>query len=394
MARCLTVLVAVIAIGFAALKYGVYERVYDNGLGMLSEPRDVFRVTNTSSLTGRTALVTGCKVGGIGFETALAMANAGAHVFVHTRSLDASRDTIAALLQRNSSLQLTPIAADLADLDDVVRMTRHFPNVPLDFLFLNAAVLFSNARQTTAQNIELMMGVNHVAHALLALRLLPQLRQAKNGARVVVVASDAYKFGELSALSNGTLESASPWHTFLSYGSSKLANVAFAVEFDRRFRTQGVRSVALHPGVISTSFRAKVKAEETFDAKLMVGGAVLGARRRHVQVGVAGRVDVALRRAGPRVAWRPVPRRQPTNAAHERRGGGGGQLGHVLEQHAFADRSAVELKEKKKEAGRLQVHLVACAGVLKTPRRRRRRPTPCRPPRSRARGPRGRRAPR
>ena len=268
MARCLTVLVAVIAIGFAALKW--YERVYDNGLGMLSEPRDVFRVTNTSSLTGRTALVTGCKVGGIGFETALAMANAGAHVFVHTRSLDASRDTIAALLQRNSSLQLTPIAADLADLDDVVRMTRDFPNVPLDFLFLNAAVLFSNARQTTAQNIELMMGVNHVAHALLALRLLPQLRQAKNGARVVVVASDAYKFGELSALSNSTLESASPWHTFLSYGSSKLANVAFAVEFDRRFRTQGVRSVALHPGVISTSFRAKVKAEETFDAKLMV----------------------------------------------------------------------------------------------------------------------------
>lgn len=266
----IAVLVAVAATGCAALKYGLYDRVYANGLGFSSEPSDVFRVTATSSLKGRTALVTGCKEGGIGFETVFALANAGAHVFVHTRSLESSRATIAALLQRNGSLQLTPIAADLADLDDVARMAREIPQVALDFLFLNGGIMYCAKRQTTAQNIEMYMGVNHVAHALLAIGLLPQLRRAKGGARVITVASDAYAYGEVAALSSPTLESATPWSSFGTYMTSKLANVVFAVEFDRRCRSENIRAVPLNPGIYASTFRDKLKSEETGSARLVV----------------------------------------------------------------------------------------------------------------------------
>jgi NAD(P)-dependent dehydrogenase (short-subunit alcohol dehydrogenase family) len=257
----INVSVVFIAIAVAGLQFGVYRRTYANGLGMLSEPSDVLRVLKLTptSHVGRTALVTGTRAGGIGFETALALASTGARVLVHTRSLAASEAAIAALRERSPALplSLSAVACDLNDLDDVSRMLDELSSVgAIDFLVLNAAVLFSEARTASKQNIEQMIAVNHVAHSLVALRLVPQLRQSTlaGGARVVLVSSDAHKYADVAFLKNATLESAE-FGSFQAYSNSKLANVAFAAEFTRRFE---IDAVSLHPGVIASNFRSKL----------------------------------------------------------------------------------------------------------------------------------------
>jgi NAD(P)-dependent dehydrogenase (short-subunit alcohol dehydrogenase family) len=218
--------------------------------------------------------VTGTRAGGIGFETALALASTGAHVLVHTRSVAASEAAIAALRERSPALplSLSAVACDLDDLDDVSRMLDELSSAgAIDFLVLNAGLQFNFDKERTVskQNIEQMMAVNHVAHSLIALRLVPQLRQSTRvgGARMVLVSSDAHKAADVAFLKSASLESAR-FSSLLAYSNSKLANVAFAAEFSRRFK---IDAVSLHPGVIASNFRAKL-APKTLTDRFLVRG--------------------------------------------------------------------------------------------------------------------------
>jgi NAD(P)-dependent dehydrogenase (short-subunit alcohol dehydrogenase family) len=275
----LTVLIASAAvIGVGLVVRHKVRGVGANGFGRSTVPRDVLAAAHRSSLSGSNMLVTGARLGGIGFETALAFAEAGAHVWVHTRDLDTSTRTVAELRVRSKRpIDVSPIACDLADLDDVRAMTARLLALdrPIDAVVCSAAVIFSATRQLTKQGFELYMGVNHLAHALIALRLRPLLSRAAKtapsdvGARVVFVSSDIHASASTRTVLDPNLSIANySWAE--AYADSKLANVLFAQRFDRLFGDSGLHAFSLHPGVMRTNFYDRMEADSAISTKVVV----------------------------------------------------------------------------------------------------------------------------
>ncbi|MBP7125097.1 SDR family NAD(P)-dependent oxidoreductase [Myxococcota bacterium] len=201
---------------------------------------------------GRTALVTGAN-SGIGFHTALELARKGARVILACR--DPARGTEAVEAIRGevpgAFVEFRPL--DLARLESVreaaeglaVEIDR------LDLLVLNAGVMVP-PHGKTADGFELQVGVNHLGHFALAARLWPLVRRTP-GSRVVTVSSMAHRAGRID------LEDLH-WErrryvAFRAYGQSKLANLVFMKELDRRIREADlpVQSVAAHPGWTRTN---------------------------------------------------------------------------------------------------------------------------------------------
>ncbi|MFD7688942.1 oxidoreductase [Streptomyces sp. NPDC059781] len=197
---------------------------------------------------GRTALVTGGS-GGLGLEVARALAERGAHVVLACRSTARGR---AAAARIGGSTEV--VRLDLASLDSVRRAAdevrrRHRR---LDLLVNNAGVMFP-ARPRTEDGFEPHFGVNHLGHFALTGLLLDLMRPVP-GSRVVTVASLAHRAGRGALDGPGARDGAG--HRSLSaYGRSKLANLLFARELQRRLAGSGAEtlSVAAHPGLSATA---------------------------------------------------------------------------------------------------------------------------------------------
>jgi NAD(P)-dependent dehydrogenase (short-subunit alcohol dehydrogenase family) len=203
-------------------------------------------VDDIGDLTGRVALVTGAN-SGIGYETAFALAGHGAHVVLACRNPDKARqayDTLENDLDR-SSLEVLPL--DLSDLVSVraaaERVNRD--HARLDLLINNAGVMGTPYRQT-ADGFELQMATNHLGHFALTGLLLERLLTTDR-ARVVTVSSQMHRIGRLDL---ADVAGEKVGNTWAAYGTSKLANLAFTAELDRRLRGAGVSTmaVAAHPG--------------------------------------------------------------------------------------------------------------------------------------------------
>ena len=128
---------------------------------------------------------------------------------------------------------------DLADLSSVRRFAAAWTD-PVDVLINNAGVM-ATKRTETADGFELQFGTNHLGHFLLTTLLLPQITD-----RVVTVASDAHRWAHLD-LADPQWERRR-YRAFGAYGQSKLANLLFTLELDRRLRHSGRRAIAVHPG--------------------------------------------------------------------------------------------------------------------------------------------------
>jgi NAD(P)-dependent dehydrogenase (short-subunit alcohol dehydrogenase family) len=204
-------------------------------------------------LTGRVALVTGAN-SGIGFETARALAGHGATVVLACRNQDKATEAAAALGRRHPGAPIALLALDLADLVSVRRAADEFRagHDHLDLLINNAGVMGTPYRQT-ADGFELQMATNHLGHFALTGLLLDRLRATK-GARVVTVSSLMHRSGRVpfDDVAGETIR-----NTWLNYGTSKLANLLFTAELNRRLRagdgTDGptdrrVLALAAHPG--------------------------------------------------------------------------------------------------------------------------------------------------
>ena len=200
---------------------------------------------------GRVVLITGAN-SGLGLESARALAARGARVLLACRTLEK-----AAAAQRNLGPlgeACEPLALDLSDLEAVAAAAQQLQqrHGHLDLLLANAGVM-APPRTLTRQGFELQFGVNHLAHYLLTRLLLPLLR-AQPGARVVHVTSGAQYFGRLAFDDpNGERR----YDRWAAYGQSKLANVAFALELQRRLSAAGwpVWSLAAHPGLARTNLQ-------------------------------------------------------------------------------------------------------------------------------------------
>jgi len=209
---------------------------------------------------GRRAIVTGAN-SGIGYYAALELARKGAHVLLACRDRARGDAALARLRAEapNASAEVVPL--DLASLASV----REFAadelkrGVPLDLLINNAGVMAPKKRLETKDGFELQFGTNVLGHFALTTLLFPALVRAAESRpeppRVVTIASIAHKQGRLNF---DDLQSARGYNPMGAYRQSKLANVMFALELDRRVRAAGlptarILSVAAHPGVANTN---------------------------------------------------------------------------------------------------------------------------------------------
>ena len=222
-------------------------------------------------LTGKTILVTGANTG-IGYETALAFYQAGAHVVLACRSLDRAQEAQATMQQRGGRGALEVAYLDLASLQQVQQFADAFrrQHPQLHVLINNAAAMVPPTASTTVEGYELQFGVNFLGHFALTGHLYPLLA-ATPGARVVTVSSMGYLEGRLD-LANLRLENG--YDALREYRQSKLANLLFALELQRRLdATHGqVLSIAAQPGANRTSWAVDISPEYLAAAEVRWGG--------------------------------------------------------------------------------------------------------------------------
>ncbi|MCR6033128.1 SDR family NAD(P)-dependent oxidoreductase [Nocardioides sp. zg-579] len=205
---------------------------------------------------GRTALVTGTSVGGLGHHTSLELARRGARVVLAGRTqakLDATEQEIR---REVPHAQLETLVIDLADLGSVRRGAAEAAGLgPIDLLVNNAGVM-GTPYSRTADGLELQMATNHFGPFLLTGLLLPQLVASRDG-RVVAVSSQFHRVARSAPLGDPRVQQGryARWPT---YGQTKLANLLFTYELDRRLRRAElpVKALAAHPGFAGTHLAA------------------------------------------------------------------------------------------------------------------------------------------
>jgi len=206
------------------------------------------------SQLGRTAVVTGA-TGGLGYETALALAKAGAEVILTGRDDRKGQAAIEKISRDVLGARVIFESLDLANLASVADFAQRMQARPsLDMLINNAGVMALPRRQTTADGFEMQFGTNHLGHFALTARLMPSLRRA-SGPRVVSVSSLAHRTGVIDFTDLQGERIYSPWK---AYGQSKLATLMFALELQRRSDAAGwnLISNAAHPGFARTNLFA------------------------------------------------------------------------------------------------------------------------------------------
>ena len=238
-------------------------------------------VSEIPSQLGKTAVVTGA-TGGLGYETALALAKAGSEVILTGRDGQKGRLAIEKIGHEVTGARISYEHLDLASLASIADFVQRMHARPsLDLLINNAGVMAPPRRQTTADGFEMQFGTNHLGHFALTARLIPLLRRA-SGPRVVSVSSLAHRTGSIDFDDLQGARVYSPWK---AYGQSKLACLMFALELQRRSDAAGwnLISNAAHPGFARTNLFASgpgglVSLATGFAAPLFGHSAADGAR--------------------------------------------------------------------------------------------------------------------
>jgi NAD(P)-dependent dehydrogenase (short-subunit alcohol dehydrogenase family) len=203
------------------------------------------------SQLGKSAVITGA-TGGLGYETALALAKAGVEVILTGRDDRKGQSAIEKISRDVLGARISYERLDLSDLASIADFSKRMHSRPsLDLLVNNAGVMALPRRQTTADGFEMQFGTNYLGHFVLTARLMPLLRRASEP-RVVNVSSLAHRtaFIDFDDLQGARFYS--PWK---AYGQSKLAMLMFALELQRRSDANGwnLTSNAAHPGFARTN---------------------------------------------------------------------------------------------------------------------------------------------
>jgi NAD(P)-dependent dehydrogenase (short-subunit alcohol dehydrogenase family) len=220
----------------------------------------VFTRESIPDQSGRTVVVTGAN-GGLGLESAAALAAKGAHVVMAVRDRDKAGRAVERIRAETPDASLELVDLDLASLASIraaaaLVLERH---EAVDILLNNAGVMAMPER-TTADGFELQLGVDHLGHWALTALLMPAIVAAP-AARVVTVTSTAHHFGRPLDPRNPHLHGRyTPWR---AYGQAKLANYHFGLGLDRRLRAAGraAKSLIAHPGLSHTDLQTRAVRE-------------------------------------------------------------------------------------------------------------------------------------
>ncbi|NNU36009.1 SDR family oxidoreductase [Rhizobium sophorae] len=205
---------------------------------------------NIPSQRGRSAVVTG--TGGLGFETALALAGAGGSVVIAGRNPDKGAKAVEAIRETVPGAQVRFGKADFANLASIAEFAAQLVQEQdsVELLVNNAGVMRTPERRETSDGFELQLGTNYLGHFALTAHLLPLLKRAKKP-RVVTLGSVAARWG---AINFDDLQAERGYKPMQVYSQSKLACIMFAFELSRRSEAAGwgVQSLAAHPGISRT----------------------------------------------------------------------------------------------------------------------------------------------
>ncbi|MEL6547435.1 MAG: SDR family oxidoreductase [Myxococcota bacterium] len=209
------------------------------------------RLTN---LTGRVFVVTGAN-GGAGYEATRLLLSKGAQVLMLNRSIERSEAALARLrLEFGKDVPVSFVQMDLAELDSVREAARCVLEAlpQIDALICNAAIAQVAQRELTVDGFESQFGVNHLGHFLLCGRLFDRVERSQG--RIVVVGSNAYRMG-LRAIQFDDLSFEGNYTAWNAYAQSKLAQMMFAYELQRRVRAadKSVQVLVCHPGASRTN---------------------------------------------------------------------------------------------------------------------------------------------
>jgi NAD(P)-dependent dehydrogenase (short-subunit alcohol dehydrogenase family) len=202
-----------------------------------------FSTADLPDMTGRSVIVTGAN-SGIGAAAARALASAGARVVLAVRSLDKGRAAAATMPGETEVREL-----DLASLASVREFAAAWDG-EIDLLINNAGVMAPPLTRT-ADGFELQFGTNHLGHFALTNLLLEHVT-----GRVVTVSSTAHRFGRIDF--EDVNWERKPYNAWRAYGQSKLANLLFTAELQRRLSAAGsdVLATAAHPGYAATNLQS------------------------------------------------------------------------------------------------------------------------------------------
>ena len=250
----------------------------------------------SGAMEGRVCVVTGA-TRGIGRETVLELARRGATVVAHARSAERGAALVRHLKDRTGNDRVELVLADLASQAQVRRMAgevrgRH---EAVHVLVHNAGII-AGKRAVTEDGVEQTMAVNHLAPFLLTHLLLDAVARgatAARHARIVTVASDAHRAGRLAV---GDLTYAHTYSAVRVYADSKLANVLFAYELQRRLAGQEIDALAVHPGAVRSGWG--VSAGGAFGLLMRLIAPFLLSAERGAQPVIRAAADPALEGMG------------------------------------------------------------------------------------------------
>lgn len=202
--------------------------------------------------SGRTAIVTGAN-SGLGYDTAAALVDKGAQVVLAVRNLDKGNEAVDRIRKASPNAVVALQELDLSSLDSVRRAADELraAHPRIDLLINNAGVMYVPSRETTKDGFEMQFGTNHLGHFALTGLLLDHLLSV-DGSRVVTVSSVGHRIMARIRFEDPHFETG--YNRVQAYGQSKLANLLFTYELQRRLKLKGAPTIAAaaHPGFSDT----------------------------------------------------------------------------------------------------------------------------------------------
>ncbi|KAJ3073132.1 hypothetical protein HDU98_002168 [Podochytrium sp. JEL0797] len=222
-----------------------------------------FTVDQIPDLQGRTAIITGAN-SGLGLASAKAMAAKGCRIIMACRSEDRAKAAIKEIKQSVPNADVVFMKLNLADWDSVQAFAQAFKNTgfPLHILMNNAGIMAPPQFEASKHGVELQMAGNHLGHFYLTHLLLPVLEKTaranpNDSIRIVNLSSLGHWFTPLKGIDFKHINDPSAYNAWLWYGQSKLANLLFSNQLQKRINTStGLTNVyvnAVHPGAVSTN---------------------------------------------------------------------------------------------------------------------------------------------
>jgi NAD(P)-dependent dehydrogenase (short-subunit alcohol dehydrogenase family) len=246
-----------------------------------SDANSVF-TPEAGSLQGKTIFITG-GTSGLGLESAKRLAMGGAEIIITSRSDTkgeaAVNEIIDHVVEKQGRIPFPVVGYRLLDMDNLAQVKLEcasWVDLPkIDVLLNNAGIMAVSNRELTVDGFERQVQSNHLGHFLLTKLLLPKLTPK---ARIINVSSTAHEFASSSGLDLDYFWKGEPGYgPWRSYGQSKLANLLFTQELQRRIDAAGLgyTAVTMHPGVVNTGLGRNMMGEENYEKMKNGNGSIL-----------------------------------------------------------------------------------------------------------------------